>query len=273
MPIRRRRIRPIIVRLGRRAGPIGRRAIGFGMAGSVVLVGFASASMVTAELEPTDIERSLQQGESAVVDLAAVAAAPASPGLGRADDRTGRRRPRPSRRPSRSTRPRSVDDDRGRSRRPRSVETTEAGRDDRAWSTTTEPAVDDRRRRRPTRRWMHRGAADAAAVGTPRHRRSSTARREQSTRRRPRPLTRRRPSVRRPRSVRRRRSDRPTTERPTDDDHDDRRRPRRRRRPPRWRRRRRSHRRPVPPTTRRRRRCQHRRPRRGLRSSSPSATR
>ena len=63
MPIRRRRIRPIIVRLGRRAGPIGRRAIGFGMAGSVVLVGFASASMVTAELEPTDIEQSLQQGE------------------------------------------------------------------------------------------------------------------------------------------------------------------------------------------------------------------
>ncbi len=74
MPIRRRRIRPIIVRLGRRVGPIGRRAIGFGIAGSVALVGFASASMVTAELEPNDIERSLQQGQQSVTDLAAARA-------------------------------------------------------------------------------------------------------------------------------------------------------------------------------------------------------
>ncbi|MDQ3544505.1 MAG: acyltransferase, partial [Actinomycetota bacterium] len=73
MPIRRQRLGPWFQRLRHRRDPVPRRIIGFGAATCVALVGFAGASMATAELTLSDQEIAQQQGQEVVVDFGALA--------------------------------------------------------------------------------------------------------------------------------------------------------------------------------------------------------
>ena len=80
MPVRKRRLGRVWARLQQHRDPVPRRIIGVGAAACVALVGFAGASLATAQLRPSEYEQNQAAAEEFTTGLLTVATAPGGAG-------------------------------------------------------------------------------------------------------------------------------------------------------------------------------------------------